>query len=138
MALHLNARRTKMRIRHRLILLAVGAILLGWASSPSSVGALPAVRAQQPGLASRQPVTVIMQCDYHSAGPSTAFRTEVQGIEVSSGNDLGLVIGGRCSDAAARLALLGFEIVNSSSAVADHNTDGDVDGRDFLMWRRAS
>ena len=125
-----------MRIRHRLILLAVGAILLGWASSPSTVGALPAARAQQPGLSSRQPVTVIMQCDYHSAGPSTAFRTEVQGIEVSSGSDLGLAIGGRCSDAVARLSLLGFESVNTNSAVADFDNDGDVDGRDFLVWQR--
>ena len=127
-----------MRIRHRLILLAVGAILLGWASSPSSVGALPAVRAQQPGLGSRLPVVVIMQCDYHSAGASAAFRTEVQGIEVSSGNDLGLATGGRCSDAVARLSLLGFELVNTNSAVADVDGDGDVDGRDFLMWRRTS
>ena len=38
-----------MRIRHRLTLLAVGAIWLGWASSPSTFGALPAARAQQPG-----------------------------------------------------------------------------------------
>ena len=123
-----------MRIRHRLILLAVGTILLGWASSPSTVGALPAARAQQP---SRQPVTVIMQCVYHSAGPSTAFRTEVQGIEVSSGSDLGLAIGGRCSDAVARMSLLGFKLVHSNSAVADFDADGDVDGRDFLVWQRS-
>ena len=127
-----------MRIRHRPILLAVGAILLGWASSPIAVGAVPAALAQQPGRSSRQPATVIMQCVYHSAGPSTAFRTEVQGIEVSSGNDLGLAIGGRCSDAVARLSLLGFEIINSNSAVADFDNDGDVDGRDFLVWQRNS
>ena len=125
-----------MRLRHRLILVAVGAILLGWASSPSGVGALPAVRAQQPGPGSRLPLVVILQCDYHGADPSTAFRTEVQGIEVSSGNDLGLAIGGRCSDAVARLSLLGFQLVNANSMVVDHNSDGDVDGRDFLMWQK--
>ena len=125
-----------MRIRHRLVPLAVGAILLGWASSPFTVGAVPAARAQEPGRSARQPVTVILQCVYYSAGPSTAFRTEVQGIEVSSRNDLGLTTGGPCSDAAARLSLLGFEIVNSNSAVADFDADGDLDGRDFLIWQR--
>jgi hypothetical protein len=127
-----------MRIGHRQIPLAVGAILLGWASSPITVGAIPAVRAQQPGRSSRQPATVIMQCAYYSAGPSTAFRTEVQGIEVSSRHDLGLEAGGQCSDAVAHLSLLGFELISSTSAVADFDADGNVDGRDFLIWRRAS
>jgi hypothetical protein len=125
-----------MGIRHRPILFAVGAILLGWASSPITFGAVPAAHAQQPGRSSRQPATVIVQCVYYSAGLSTAFRTEVQGIEVSSGQDLGLEIGGRCSDAVARLSLLGFEIINSNATVADFDGDGDVDGRDFLIWRR--
>ena len=124
-----------MRSRHRLTLLAAGATMLGWASGPGTVG-LPAAHAQQPGRSSRQPATVILQCVYHSAGPSTAFRTEVQGIEVSGGNDLGLDVGGRCSDAVARLSLLGFELVHSNPAAADFDADGDVDGRDFLVWRR--
>jgi hypothetical protein len=126
-----------MRSRHRLILLAAGATLLGWASSPGTVG-LPAAHAQQPGRSSRPPATVILQCVYHSASPSTAFRTEVQGSEVSGGIDLGLDIGGRCSDAVARLSLLGFELVHSNSAAGDFDDDGDVDGRDFLVWRRST
>ena len=125
-----------MGIRHRPILFAVGAILLGWASSPITVGAVTSAHAQQPGRSSRQPATVIMECVYYSAGPSTAFRTEVQGMEVSSGQDLALELGGRCSDAIARLSLLGFEIVNSNATAADFDGDGDVDGRDFLVWQR--
>jgi hypothetical protein len=125
-----------MRLGNRLIPLAAGAILLVWASSPTTVGAIPAARAQQPGRSSRQPATVIMQCVYYSAAPSTAFRTEVQGIEVSSQNDLGLETGGRCSDAVAHLSRLGFELINTTSAIADYNADGDVDGRDFLIWQR--
>lgn len=127
-----------MRIGHRLIPLAAGAIVLGLASSALTIGAVRAAPAQQPGGRSRQPVTVIMQCVYYSASPSTAFRTEVQGIEVSSRNDVGLETGGQCSDAAAHLSLLGFEIIHSTSAVADFNADGAVDGRDFVMWRKPS
>ena len=127
-----------MRLVHRLMPLAAGAILLGWASSPSTAGVVPSARAQTPGRSSRHPATVIMQCVYYSAGPSTPFRTEVQGIEVSKGDDLGLEIGGQCSDAAAHLSLLGFEIVHSTSAVADFDGDGDVDGRDFLIWSKPS
>ena len=127
-----------MRLGHRLMPLAAGAILLGWASSPITVGAVPDSRTQQPGRSLRRPVTVIMQCVYYSASPSTPFRTEVQGIEVSKGHDLGLEIGGQCSDAAAHLSLLGFEIVHSTSAVADFDGDGDVDGRDFLVWQRGN
>jgi hypothetical protein len=116
--------------------LAAGAIFLGLASSPLTIGAVAGARAQQPGHSSMQPATVIMQCVYYSASPSTGLRTEVQGIEVSGRNDVALAPGGQCSDAIAHLSLLGFELIHSTSAVADYNADGDVDGRDFLIWQK--
>ena len=108
-----------MRLGNRLMPLAAGAILLVWASSPTTVGAVPAARAQQPGRSLRRPVTVIMQCVYYSAGPSTAFRTEVRGIEVSSGNDLGLESEGSVLMRSHACLCLGSSI-NSNSAVADY------------------
>lgn len=116
---------------------AVVAICAGVAAISMTIGAVRAAPHDSLGGGATRGVTVILHCVYFTPGPSTPFRTEVRGIEVSGQADPRLETGGPCSDAISRLASLGLSIVNSTSASADYSGDGVVDAADYVVWRKS-
>ena len=108
------------------------------AATVMTIGAERAAAQQTtPGGGSMRSATVIVQCVYYSAGPSSPFRTEVKGVEVSGRSDPGIETGGLCSDVVSRLASLGLVIVHSTSVSGDFNGDGTVEAADYVVWRKS-
>jgi len=81
--------------------------------------------------------TVIVACD-HSAG--TPLVTRVSGVETAGRVDevsAALQVGTSCAEVFNSLAEGGFELVLRTPGISgDFDNDGDVDGRDFLVWQR--
>jgi hypothetical protein len=99
-------------------------------------GTLGSIGAQAQGR--KFAATVIVACD-HSVG--TEFATRVSGIETAGrvSDSLAAALQARtsCAEVFNLLALGGFELVHRlAGASGDYNGDGDVDGRDFLIWQR--
>ena len=105
-------------------------------SAVASATYMPVTTAAPLPPQSTATVIVIVHCVYYSATPSSPFRTEVKGVDVSGKDDGPVGPGVPCSDMAARLAMLGFDILNSTSLTADYNNDGAVDAADYVVWRK--
>jgi hypothetical protein len=106
---------------------AIAATLL-FAANPFGAGAQERDRAG----------VVIVACDH---GGRSGLVTRVSGVEASGRVPERLVaaLGAETSCAVAfnMLRGAGFELVHRLPAVqGDFDTDGDVDGRDFLIWQR--
>lgn len=95
--------------------------------------------APAPSLAQERErtATVILKCDYLSRD---GFRTRVSGVEaagpVAARLAAVLVSEITCAQAATLLADAKYTLVHASRA--DFSGDGDVDGRDFLVWQRGT
>jgi translation initiation factor 1 (eIF-1/SUI1) len=99
-------------------------------------GTLGSIGAQAQGR--KFAATVIVACD-HSVG--TELATRVSGIETAGrvADSLAAALQARtsCAEVFNLLALGGFELVHRLAGPSgDYNGDGDVDGRDFLIWQR--
>jgi hypothetical protein len=82
--------------------------------------------------------TVIVACDHSGR---TALVTRVSGVETAGSvpADLAaaLQVGTSCAEVFNLLALGRFEFLDRLTGTpGDYNGDGDVDGRDFLIWQR--
>lgn len=95
-----------------------------------------AAQAKEPKLAA----TALVSCYY---GAGAEFFTRVAGVETAGPVPDGLVVAlsaePACAGVESLLAKGGFELVHRLAGPSgDFDDDGDVDGRDFLVWQRGS